>query len=71
MSENHQHSVRYTVTMRDRHWWGGRIRLDIVGVKSSQLGGELLIFLPDGGFYSINFACVWMMTATPLESAHD
>ena len=71
MIEEHQHLVRYTITMIDRHWWGQRIKLDIIGTRSSQLNGELLIFLPGGGFHSINYLRVWMMTADPIEHTHE
>lgn len=71
MSDEHQHLVRYTVTMRARHWWGGRVTLYIVGKGSSKKDDELLIFLPNGGFYSVNFGRVLWMTAMPIEHNHE
>jgi hypothetical protein len=66
--EQHEHKhIRYTIYMSNRHWWGGRVKLALLGTHSSQQGSELLIFQEDGSFWSINYAHVYRMVAEPLQ----
>ncbi len=64
-AHEHQH-VHYRIEMTARHWWGGRVVYTVEGIGSSQQGGELLIHLHNGGMWSINYAGVYRMIATPL-----
>ncbi len=64
---DHEHAeelIRYKITLTDRHWWGGQITLEIIGVGSSKKDDELLIHLKENGFYSINFNHVVFIHAT-------
>lgn len=65
--DTHEHKpIHYHIEMQARHWWGGRVVYDVEGIASSQQGGELLIHLHGGAFWSINYAGVYRLVATPL-----
>ena len=71
MTDEHDHQhIHYTLEMNDRHWWGGRVVYTVVGVSSSQQGGELLIHLEDGGLWSVNYTGVHRLIARPDNHDH-
>lgn len=67
--DEHTHKVRYTLYTQPTAWWkrlfGIVEKRTYTGVRSSQSGGELLIF-QESGFHSINYARVIRMSAEPL-----
>lgn len=73
MSE-HTHLIEYTILSVPFVWWkwlfGLTDKRTYTGIRSSQQGGELLIFLESGGLHSINYSRVLSMTAEPLEHSH-
>lgn len=62
--------IEYTITFNERNWWGGHKRLVLVGTGSSKKDDELLVFLGENGFESINYGCVQRVTARVLEHDH-
>lgn len=68
--DEHQHTLHYTLEMKQRHWWGGRVRYSVTGIGSSKQDNELLIRLPDGGFWSVNYMHVLRLVATPVPHEH-
>lgn len=71
-ASNHSHDqlIRYEFLLNERHWWGGRKTLTIIGTRSSKQGDEVLVWTEDGGFWSINYATVRRVRATALPHEH-
>ena len=72
MDDNHVHEVRplrYTLTLTERHWWGGRKQLVIVGTSSSKQDNEILIRLESGGFWSLNYDYIMHVRVEPIMFA--
>lgn len=74
MSDEHTHEhaqpIRYTLHLVDRHWWGGRVTMVLVGTGSSVQGNELLI-RQERGIWCINFSRVRFMQAELLDDGHE
>lgn len=70
MSDAHAHLLRYTVTLNERRWWGGRVVWTFTGTGSSLKANELLIGLQSGGFISLNYDHVLRVVAEPLGSTN-
>lgn len=63
--------IEYTVTMRRRHWWGGKVRHVLIGTGSSVKDRELLIHQGSEGLNSFNFDYVERVEAKVIEHHHD
>lgn len=65
-AHTHEQTIRYTVHLDDRHWWGAQKTVTVIGKGSSVQGSELLIHT-ESGLYSFNFGRVLYMEAEELD----